>query len=133
VRTFPASLLKPLALFVILYLVFVKAIGTGGGVPHFGVYLLVGVLLWNYFGEVTNNGVGAIVGKGDLLRKLNFPKYVIVLAGSFSALINLAITSVVLVFFMIFNHVDFGESLLWAPVIILHAFTLTLMIAFKIL
>ena len=33
--------------------------------------------------------VSAIVGKGDLIRKINFPKYVIVLSGSFSALINL--------------------------------------------
>ena len=37
----------------------------------------------------TGGSVGAIVGKGDLLRKINFPKYVIVLAVSFSAVINL--------------------------------------------
>src|SRR5690348_2520218 len=72
------SLLRPLALFLILYFVFAKFLRIGDAVPHFPVYLLLGIVIWNYFAEVTNGGVSAIVGRGDLIRKLNFPKYVIV-------------------------------------------------------
>ncbi len=39
------------------------------------------IVLWNYFAEVTSNSITAIVGKGDLIRKLNFPKYVLVFDG----------------------------------------------------
>lgn len=124
------SLLKPLAIFAILYLVFVKAFPVGNKVPHYGVCLLTGVVLWNYFSEVTNTGVSAIVQQGDLLRKLNFPKYVIVLAGSFSAFINLLITFVVVGAFMFFNHVDIHRMILFAPLIILELFMLALGLAF---
>lgn len=66
------SLLRPLLLFVILYLVFTVFLPVGKGIPHYPVYLLLGIVLWNYFSEVTNGSVNAIVSKGDLLRKINF-------------------------------------------------------------
>ena len=113
------SLLRPLALFVILYLVFANIFKAGAKIPHYPVYLLLGIVLWNYFSEVTTGAVGAIVGKGDLLRKINFPKYVIILAGSFSALINLFLNFIIIAVFMIVNHVHLG----------LHAFLIVPLIA----
>lgn len=124
------SLLRPLLLFVILYFVFVKFLKVGSGVPHYPVYLLLGIVFWNYFGEVTNNGVGSIVGKGDLLRKMNFPKYVIPLAGSASALINLALNFVVITVFMIISGVTLSWSILLVPLIVLELFILALSLAF---
>jgi ABC-2 type transport system permease protein len=112
------SLLKPLLMFATLYLVFVKFLKVGNEIPHYPVYLLLGIVLWNYFAEVTLGSVGAIVGKGDLLRKLNFPKYVIVLAGSFSALINLAFNFVIIGIFMWVGHVDITfNAILLLPLI----------------
>jgi ABC-2 type transport system permease protein len=124
------SLLRPLALFVILYLVFGVFLPVGNKIPHYSVYLLLGILVWNYFGEVTNNGVGAIVGKGDLLRKLNFPKYVIILAGSFSALINMALTFIIFAIFFIANGVELRWSVLWLPVLIVELFIFSISMAF---
>lgn len=124
------SLLRPLALFVILYTVFVRFLKFGGDIPHYPVYLLLGIIIWNYFAEVTSTGVGSVVGRGDLLRKINFPKYVIVLAGSFSALINLAINLVVVFVFMLWNGVDFRLTMLWAPLLIVELFTFALALAF---
>lgn len=108
------SLLRPLFLFVILYIVFGVFLKAKGNIPHYPVYLLLGIVLWNYFAEVTMGSVTAIVGRGDLLRKINFPKYVIILAGSFSAFINLVINFVVIGFFMVITHV----ALTWSAVII---------------
>lgn len=112
------SLLRPLFLFVILYIVFGVFLKAKGNIPHYPVYLLLGIVLWNYFAEVTMGSVGAIVGRGDLLRKINFPKYVIILAGSFSAFINLLINFVVIGVFMIVGHVDVGwRALIMLPLI----------------
>lgn len=124
------TLLKPLFTFIILYIVFGVVFNAGASIPHYPVYLLLGILLWNYFSEVTNNGVTAIVGKGDLLRKLNFPKYVIVLAGSISALINLIINFVVLIVFMIVAGVDVHWHSLLFIFIILELFIFSLGVAF---
>lgn len=124
------TLLRPLALFAVLYIVFVNFLRIGGDVPYYAVYLLLGVVLWNYFTEVTNNGISAIVGKGDLLRKLSFPRYVVVVSGSFSALINLSINLIVISIFMIISNVPFTINIFWIIPLIVELFIFALSIAF---
>jgi len=124
------TLLRPLALFAILYLVFVYFLRVGTAVPHFAVYLLIGVVFWNYFVEVTNNGLSAIVSKGDLMRKLAFPRYVVVVAGSVSALINLSINLVVVGVFMVINGVPLTLHALMIFPLIAELFVFGLAIAF---
>lgn len=124
------TLIRPLALFCILYVVFAKVFRVGDNIPYFPVYLLTGIVLWNYFVEVTSGSVGVIVGKGDLLRKINFPKYVIVLAGSFSALINLMINFVVIALFMFLNDVPVRETIIFLPILVFELFVFSLAVAF---
>ena len=112
------SLLRPLFLFAILYVVFGVFLKAKGNIPHYPVYLLLGIVLWNYFVEVTSGSVGAIVGRGDLLRKINFPKYVIILAGSFSAFINLILNFIVIAILMAITNVSVSwQALLLIPLI----------------
>lgn len=112
------SLLRPLFMFAILYLIFGVFLKAKGNIPHYPAYLLLGILLWNFFAEITTGSVGAIVGKGDLLRKVNFPKYVIILATSFSAFINLILNFVVFGIVMVLTGVDAGwHSLLILPLV----------------
>lgn len=124
------SLLRPLMLFLVLYVVFVKVLRTGGDVPHFGVYLLLGIVIWNYFVEVTTGSVGAIVGKGELLRKVNFPRYVVVLAGSFSALINLILNLLVVSFFLWIGRAQPNHFIVFFPLLIVELFVFSLALAF---
>ena len=124
------SLLRPLLIFLILYIVFTKFLKVGAAVPHYPVYLLLGILLWNYFVDVTSGSVNAIVGKGDLLRKINFPKYVIILSIAITALINLALTSIVIVVFMIIGHVGITSQILWLVPLILELILASLAVAF---
>jgi len=98
--------------------------------PHYPVYLLLGIVLWNYFLEVTNLGISSIVSKGDLIRKLNFPKYVIVLAGSFSAFINLLINFVVIAIFMAIGGVELHWSSFLIIPLLAELFLLSLGVAF---
>lgn len=124
------SLLRPLFLFIILFIVFDNFLKLGSTIPHYPVYLLLGVVFWGYFTEVTNLGMSSIVSKGDLMRKINFPKYVIVLAGSFSAFINLMINFVVIAAFMALNGIELHwQSLLLIPLLI-QLFMLSLGVAF---
>lgn len=124
------SLLRPLFLFIILYVVFDKFLRLGSSIPHYPVYLLLGIVFWSYFTEVTNLGISAIVSKGDLIRKLNFPKYVIVLAGSFSAFINLLINFVVIAIFMVLNGIELHFSAILVVPLVLELFLLSLGTAF---
>ncbi|HSX36476.1 MAG TPA: ABC transporter permease [Patescibacteria group bacterium] len=116
------SLLRPLFLFVIMYIVFVKFLRIGGDIPHYPVYLLMGIVLWNFFAEITSNSISSIVMQRDLIRKLNFPKYVILLAVAVAGLINLLLNLVVITIFLMFNHVPFTLSMLWLPAFALEIF-----------
>ena len=121
------SLLKPLMLFAIMYVVFVHFLRFGAGIEHFAVALLLGIVLWTFFTEATSQGMQAIVSRGDLIRKINFPKYIIVIAGTISALINLLLNLVVVFVFMVFDGVDFGwQSFMFIPnLLILYMFALS--------
>ncbi|MDL2363296.1 MAG: ABC transporter permease [Patescibacteria group bacterium] len=105
------SLLSPLLMFAILYVVFVKFLRLGNGVPHYPIYLLLGIVIWNFFLEMTMQGTTAIVGRGDLIRKIRIPRWMIVFSTSLSALINLGLNLVVVAAFMIFNKVGFLDTL----------------------
>ena len=124
------SLLRPLFLFVILYFVFVYFLKIGSDIPHWPVALLLGIVLWNFFAEVTNNGVTSVVARGDVIRKINFPKYVILLAGSVSAFINLLLNLIVIAVFMVINGVDVHWIALLSPLYIIEIFAFALGLAF---
>jgi ABC-2 type transport system permease protein len=124
------SLLRPLFMFAILYVIFGVVLKARGNIPYYPVYLLLGIVLWNYFSEVTTGSVGAIVGKGDLLRKINFPKYVIILAGSLSALINLALNFVVIAILMFYKHVPLTWHALIIIPLIAELFVISIALAF---
>lgn len=123
------SLLRPLMLFLILYVVFVKFLRLGSGIPHYPVYLLLGIVIWNFFLEVTMQGLGSIVGRGDLIRKIRIPRWVIVLSSSISALINFLLNMLVIIVFILANHVDLLQTTLWLPLILLEVYVLSLGLA----
>lgn len=120
------SLLRPLLLFVILYFVFVEFLKTGGSIPHFPIYLLLGIVIWNFFTEMTQQSLGAIVARGDLIRKISIPRWIIIFSSSVSALINLALNLIVVVVFMVFNGVDFQQTILLLPLILLEVYIFAL-------
>jgi ABC-2 type transport system permease protein len=120
------SLLRPLFIFAILYVVFVKVIPLGKGVPHYPVYLLLGIVIWNFFNEMTVQSLGSIVGRGDLIRKIRIPRWTIVLSASISAVINLLLNMVVVIVLMVLNHVDLLPTTLWLPLILLEVYLFAL-------
>ena len=124
------AVLKPLLMFAILYLVFSKILRFGDDIPHYPVYLLTGTVLWNFFTECTSQGIQAIVQRGDLLRKISFPKYIVVVSATATALINLAINLCVIIIFALLNGVIPSLSWLLVPLSILELYALSLGISF---
>lgn len=120
------SLLRPLLMFAILYLVFAKFLKLGDAVPNFPIYLLLGIVLWQFFADMTNQGLGAIVGRGDLIRKIRIPRWLIIVSTSISALINLGLNLIVVLVFIFFTKMDLLVSSLWLPLLLLEIYILGL-------
>lgn len=124
------SVLKPLFLFAILYIVFDKFLKLGREIENFPIYLLLGVVLWTFFTEATNLGLQSIVSRGDLIRKINFPKYIIVISGTISSLINLTINLGVVLVFALLSNVDLSWESLLIVLLIIELYIFALAIAF---
>lgn len=124
------SLLRPLFMFAILYILFTYIIPIGKGNPHYGVILLTGIVIWNFFSEATNLGANSVVVNGNLLRKISIPRYLIVFSSSISALINLSINMMVVVVFALINGVY--PSIEWLMIIplVIELFAFSMGIAF---
>lgn len=120
------SLLRPLMLFGILYVIFALVIKSGAGIPHFPVYLLLGIVIWTFFTDMTTQSLGSIVGRGDLIRKIRIPRWIIVFSSSISALINLCLNLIVVAIVMIVNHVGFMSSALLLPLILFEVYLFAL-------
>lgn len=124
------ALLRPLMMFAILYVVFAKLLKIGNDIPHYPVYLLCGTTMWSFFTECTSQGIQAIVNRGDLLRKISFPKYIVVVSATLTAVINMLINLVVIIIFALINGVT--PSFSWLLVIpsLIEIYFLSLGIAF---
>lgn len=123
------ALLRPLMMFAILYIVFGQLLRFGGDIPHFPVYLLAGISMWSFFSECTSQGIQAMVLRGDLIRKISFPKFIVVVSSTLTAVINMLINLVVVIIFALINGIE--PSLYWLliPVFILELYVLALGIA----
>ena len=123
------SLLKPLFLFAIMYVVF-GVIVKLGSIEYYAVYLLFGIILWTFFTEATNQGMISIINRGEIIRKIKFPKYIIVLSTTISALVNLALNLVIVFVLMAVSGVHLHMSLFLLPIYIVELYVLALGLAF---
>jgi len=116
------SLLNPLATVVIYGFVFgtlfgsTAPVGDPSDLENFALYLLCALLPWNFFTLVQNTAMGSIIGNAGLVRKVAFPREVLVLAqvghGLVQFSIEMSLLGVVLVVF--------GSPIIpWLPVTIL--------------
>lgn len=124
------ALLRPLMMFAILYIVFAKLLKIGDDIPHYPVYLLCGTTMWSFFTECTSQGIQAIVQRGDLIRKINFPKYIVVISSTLTAVINMLINLGVIIIFALINGVTPSLTWLLVPLSLVEIYLLSLGIAF---
>lgn len=120
------SLGKPLLLFLILYIVFYKFLKFGGGIPNFPVYLLVGIVFWSFFAETTSTAMHSVVSKGGLIRKVYFPREIIVISASLTSLLTFLLNIVVVFGFIFVLQIPLhANSILLLPLVIeLYIFSL---------
>jgi ABC-2 type transport system permease protein len=102
------TLLRPLMLFGVLYVVFTHIVRFGDQVPHYPVVLLAAIVVFNYFSEATSGGLMSLVARENLLRKVSFPRVAVPISVSMTAAANLALGMLVVFVFALIDGVDPG-------------------------
>ena len=102
------TLLRPLMLFGVLYVVFTHVVRFGDDVPHYPVVLLAAIVVYNYFSEATGGGLTSLVARENLLRKVSFPRAAVPISVSMTAAANLLLGLAVVFVFAIIDGVEPG-------------------------
>ena len=123
------SVLQPLMLFAVMYVVFVKFLKFTDGTPTFPISLLCGTCLWQFFTESTSMGMRSIVDRGDLQRKIHFPNDIIVAATTMGSMISLAINLGVVILFGFFAHAHYTWRVITVIPSILQLYAISLGVA----
>jgi ABC-2 type transport system permease protein len=111
------SLLKPLMLFGIIYLVFTRVLDFGDQ-PHYAASLVIGLVLFNYFAEVTGESVPCLVNNESLLRKLPMPMTAIPLGIALRALLTLGLNLVAVCVILLIDGVSIQIDWLQFPLLV---------------
>src|SRR5260370_40717279 len=90
------------------------------------VYLLSGLLAWNFFSQAITFSAGSVLGNGSIVKKMRFPSVLLTLSAVLAAFINYLISLAPLEPLVIFFHVSLGLPLVVAPAIAVTSFVFAL-------
>lgn len=108
------SFLNPLLTMVVQYIVFSTLFKSS--IDNFVVYLLSGIVLYNFFSEAVNMGLTSITDNASLINKVYVPKVIYPYSRTLSAVINLLIALIPLFGAVIFSGCPLNRSLLLLPI-----------------
>jgi len=118
------SILNPLIFTLVYYLVF--SVFVRFDIPNYPGYLLLGIVLWNFFSEGTSSGVASLLAQGGIVTKVALPRHVIVFAAVLNAMMTFAISLVILLILLMVTGVSPSLALLSFPFMVLDLVLLTL-------
>jgi lipopolysaccharide transport system permease protein len=112
------SLLNPLAMMLVFTVVFTVMM-PNNNIEKFPIFVLCGLLPWNFFSTGVLASVNSIVSNANLVKKVYFPREVLVIASVLANLVNFLLALVVLFAALIVFRSGVGVWIWFLPVVIL--------------
>jgi lipopolysaccharide transport system permease protein len=108
--------LSQMAVFTLIFTIFVKI--PSEGIPY-PVFSFVALLVWNYFSALVNSATNSVVEHNNLVRKIYFPREILVYSAGWTSLVNLSINFLVLGLLMTFYGIAPKIQAMWIiPIIV---------------
>ena len=92
------SLIKPLTLLLIYWIVIGKFLGVSRSIPQFAIFVFAGLTIWGLYSEIITTGTNSIVNNAGLIKKIYVPREIFPLAATGSALFNFLVQFIILMF-----------------------------------
>ena len=108
------SFLNPLAQILISNVIFTRFFHNG--MSHFYIYLMTGILPWTFFAESFGQGSGSIIYNAEMVKKIYFPREVLVISEVTAKLVNLLLSFLVMSVFLFLSGVGFSIHIMLLPI-----------------
>lgn len=122
------SLLTPLFMMLVFSFIFTVAF-PNNGLRQYSVFVLVGLIPWNFFNGALRLGTSAFVNNAILIKKVYFPRELLPLSAIISELVNFGIAFLVLIVFLYGSGLPLTIHALWVPLILFTQVLLTVGLA----
>ena len=86
-------------------------------VPNYLIYLITGVIPWNFFTTCITTGCNCVWINGGIIKKVYFPREILPISVVVAGLINFLISCVIVLIFTVFGGIGISIQLLWLPLI----------------
>jgi ABC-2 type transport system permease protein len=99
------SVIKPLSLFSVMYLIFGRVFKLGAISEFYAVSLLMGIVLFSFFGDATTQGMVSLVHRESLLRRMRFPRILIPTAATLTAAMTFGVNVLIVIAFIVWKQI----------------------------
>ena len=110
------SMLNPLMLMLVFWVVFTFIVGQG--MPRFPVYLLAGLLPWNFLSVSILFATVSITTNGPLINRVYFPREILPVSTTLANGVHFLLALIPFFLILLAYRSPLGWSLLWLPLVL---------------
>ena len=122
------SFLNPLLQLLVYSVIFGALLAGGDKTYH--IYICVALIPWTYFTTAITQSSFTIIGNGDIIKKVYFPREILPISVVTSGAVNFVIATLIILAFVIFSEVGLSWYIVLYPFILLIQYILLLGIGF---
>jgi ABC-type polysaccharide/polyol phosphate export permease len=110
------SLLNPLVMMVVWTVVFTNIFKVNT-IPHYPLYILSGLLPFNFFVMAWSSGTGSLLENASLIKRVPVPREIVPIAAVLSNCVHLLIQIALLLVFVVISGLGVNVYWFWLPLI----------------
>ncbi len=107
------SFISPLCQIAVFTIVFTYVFPSN--IPRYYIYLMTGMIPWQFFSDSISQGSCAIIYNVDMTKKIYFPREVLVISTVSAKFVNLLLSLVVVFGFIMFSGIGFSPLIILLP------------------
>lgn len=106
--------LLQIAVYAIIFPLIMK-----NNIPNYTVFMVCGLIPWNYFSTVINRASFTIIENGNIIKKVYFPREILPLSLVISETINFFISTIIIIGFILTYKMGITKYILLYPLVLL--------------
>lgn len=111
------TFVNPLLMLLVFTFIFTELMKST--IPHYSLFMFIGLLAWNLFAASVQSSSSVIVRQGSIVKKLYFPREILPLSVVGGSVINYLLSLVILVPFLLFSGYYPTLNWFYLPLILL--------------